>query len=109
MTLGYGVRHSFGVFFPPILDEFGWSRGSTAVMLSIHLFVYGGIAPFAGALSDRWPAKRLILSGALVTGLATVSCGLASQLWHFYAIFGILTPIGLAFVGAPIINPTITN
>ena len=109
MTLGYGVRHSFGVFFPPILDEFGWSRGSTAVMLSIHLFVYGCIAPFAGALSDRWPAKRLILSGALVTGLATVSCGLASQLWHFYAIFGILTPIGLAFVGAPIINPTITN
>ena len=109
MTLGYGVRHSFGVFFPPILDEFGWSRGSTAVMLSIHLFVYGSIAPFAGALSDRWRAKRMIVLGAVVMALATVSCGLAFQLWHFYVIFGIFTPIGLALVGSPIINPTITN
>jgi MFS family permease len=109
MTLGYGVRHSFGVFFPPILDEFGWSRGSTAVMLSIHLFVYGSVAPFAGALSDRWRAKRIILSGALVMAVATASCGLASELWHFYVIFGIFTPIGLALVGSPIINPTITN
>tara|TARA_B100001245_G_scaffold149802_1_gene112025 strand:+ start:2005 stop:3297 length:1293 start_codon:yes stop_codon:yes gene_type:complete len=109
MTLGYGVRHSFGVFFPPILDEFGWSRGSTAVMLSIHLFVYGSVAPFAGALSDRWRAKRMILSGAVVMALGTVSCGLASELWHFYVIFGIVTPIGLALVGSPIINPTVTN
>jgi MFS family permease len=109
MTLGYGVRHSFGVFFPPILDEFGWSRGSTAVMLSIHLFVYGTVAPFAGALSDRWRAKRMILAGALVMAVATVSCGFASELWHFYVIFGIFTPIGLALVGSPIINPTITN
>jgi MFS family permease len=109
MTLGYGVRHSFGVFFPPILDEFGWSRGSTAVMLSIHLFVYGSIAPFAGALSDRWRAKRMIVLGAVVMAFATVSCGFASELWHFYVIFGIFTPIGLALVGSPIINPTITN
>jgi MFS family permease len=109
MTLGYGVRHSFGVFFPPILDEFGWSRGSTAVMLSIHLFVYGSIAPFAGALSDRWRAKRMIVLGAVVMALATVGCGFSSELWHFYIIFGIFTPIGLALVGSPIINPTITN
>ena len=109
MTVGYGVRHSFGVFFPPILDEFGWSRGSTAVMLSIHLFVYGSVAPFAGALSDRWRAKRMILSGALVMAIATLCCGFASELWHFYVIFGIFTPVGLALVGSPIINPTITN
>ena len=109
MTLAYGVRHSFGVFFPPILDEFGWSRGSTAVMLSIHLFVYGSVAPFTGALSDRWRAKRMILIGALVVALATASCGFASELWHFYVIFGVFTPIGLALVGAPLINPTINN
>lgn len=41
--------------------------------------------------------------------VATVSCGFASELWHFYVIFGIFTPIGLALVGSPIINPTITN
>jgi MFS family permease len=78
-------------------------------MLSIHLFVYGTIAPFAGALSDRWRAKRMIVLGAVVMALATISCGFSSELWHFYIIFGIFTPIGLALVGSPIINPTITN
>ena len=34
---------------------------------------------------------------------------IAFNLWHFYALFGILMPIGLALVGSPIINPTITN
>ena len=109
MTLGYGVRHSFAVFFTPILDQFGWSRGSTAIMLSLHLLVYGGVAPFTGALSDRWRPKRMILLGAGITALATAACGLASELWHFYIIFGVVTPIGLALIGAPVINPTITN
>lgn len=53
ITVIYGIRHSFAVFFPSILDEFGWSRGSTAMMFSINLLVYGFVAPLVGGLSDR--------------------------------------------------------
>jgi len=109
MTLGYGVRHSFAVFFPPILDEFGWSRGSTSVILSLHLIFYGVVSPFSGALSDRWQPRRTIMLGAVILGLASASCGLANELWHFYLAFGIITPIGLACVGAPVVTPTIIN
>ena len=83
MTLGYGVRHSFSVFFPPILEEFGWTRGSTAVMLSIHLLFYGIISPFSGALSDHWKPKKTIILGAVILGISSAACGLAEELWHF--------------------------
>jgi MFS family permease len=109
MTLVYGVRHSFSIFFPPILDEFGWSRGSTALMLSLNLLVYGFTAPVAGSLADRWQPRKVLLIGATILGLATASCAFARELWHFYLLFGVLVPIGMACSGWPIFGPTMSN
>ena len=61
MLLAYGVRHSFPVFFPFILDEYGWTRGDTALMFSLHLLVYGICAPIVGSLVSKLPAKALLL------------------------------------------------
>ena len=73
-TLVYGIRHSFSVFFPPILDEFGWSRGSTAIMLSLNVLIYGLMAPVAGSLADRWKPRRVMPIGVIILGLATAGC-----------------------------------
>ena len=109
MTLVYGVRHSFSVFFPSILDEFGWSRGSTAIMLSIHVFAYGVLAPVAGSLGDRWRPEKIMAGGVVILGVAIASCSFAHQLWHFYLIFGLGTPLGLAFCGWPVLSPALSN
>lgn len=109
MILIYGIRHSFAVFFPPILDEFGWSRGSTALMLSLNLLIYGLTAPIAGSLCDRWKPRRLILIGTFVLGLATAGCAFARELWHFYLLFGVLMPVGTACSGTPLLMPTLAN
>ena len=109
MTLIYGMRHSFSVFFPPILNEFGWGRGSTAIMLSLNVLIYGLLAPIAGSFGDRWQPRRTMLSGIIILGLATASCALAQRLWHFYLLFGVLVPLGMAFSGWPLLTPTLTN
>ena len=109
MTLIYGMRHSFSVFFPPILNEFGWGRGSTSIMLSLNVIIYGLLAPIAGSLGDRWKPRSTILSGIIILGLATASCALAQRLWHFYLLFGVLVPLGMAFSGWPLMTPTLTN
>jgi len=109
MILVYGVRHSFSVFFPPILDEFGWGRGETAVMLSLHLFFYGVAAPVVGTITDWWHPRRILLIGVVILSSAVAMCSLATSLWHFYLIFGLFTPIGLACCGSPVVNPTIAN
>jgi sugar phosphate permease len=105
----YGMRHSFSVFFPYILDEFGWNRGSTAIMLSLSILIYGLSALVAGRLGDRWKPRKVMPIGLIVLGLATVGCGFANRLSHFYLFFGILMPIGSAFCGWPLLAPAITN
>jgi sugar phosphate permease len=109
MVLIYGTRHSFSVFFPPILDEFGWSRGSTAFMLSLNLLVYGFTAPIAGSLADRWKPKLVMIIGIIILGLALASCSFSTELWHFYLLFGVLVPIGNAFSGWPLLGPSLVN
>jgi MFS family permease len=109
MLLAYGVRHSFPVFFPFILDEYGWTRGDTALMFSLHLLVYGICAPIVGSLVSKLPAKTLLLFGIVILGLAAAACSYATRLWHFYILFGALAPVGLACTGSPVLNPTIMN
>ncbi len=109
MALVYGTRHSFAVFFPPVLDEFGWSRGGTALMLSLNILVYGFTAPIAGSLGDRWKPHRVMPIGVVFLGLATAGCAFASELWHFYLLFGFLMPVGSAFSGWPLLGPALAN
>ncbi len=109
MMLVYGIRNSFSVFFDPILGEFNWFRGSTAIMLSLNILVYGLTAPIAGSLVDRWKPRRVVFIGIIVLTLATFSCAFAEELWHFYLLFGVLVPIGTAFCGTPVLNPTLMN
>ncbi len=109
MILVYGVRHSFAVFFTPILDEFHWSRGNISIMMSLNIFVYGFLAPVAGILADRWKARVLMPLGVAILGAATAGCAWAGELWHFYVLFGLLMPLGNALAGWPIIAPTLMN
>ena len=82
--LVYGVRYSFSIFFPEILNEFGWSRGSTALMMSINVLVYGLMAPAVGTLSDRWKPKIMMSAGVVLLALAMVGCSFARQLWLIF-------------------------
>jgi len=109
MPLIYGLRHSFSVFFPHILHEFGWNRGSTVIMFSLNNLVYGLLAPVAGSLGDRWKPEKVMPIGLIVLVLATASCGFANTLSHFYLLFGILMPIGTAFCGWPLLAPALAN
>jgi len=99
-ALGYGVRYSFSVIFPSLLEQFGWTRDATATIFSFHMLAYGITAPIAGALVDRLGAKKTMGLGAIV--LATGACvsGLGSALWHYYLAFGLLTGVGLCLLGS---------
>lgn len=109
MMLVYGVRNSFSVLFSPILDDFGWYRGSTAIMLSLNILIYGLSAPLAGLLVDRWKPRAVAILGILILTSGTALCYFANELWHFYLLFGVLVPIGTAFCGAPVLNPSLMN
>jgi sugar phosphate permease len=109
MILIYGIRQSFAVFFSPILEEFRWSRGDTAMMMSLNILAYGVMAPIAGGLADRWRPRVLMPVGVVILGVSTAACAVSSRLWHFYLLFGFLVPMGSALSGWPILAPALMN
>ncbi len=40
MAIGVNARTSFSLLFPPILDEFGWERGTTAAAFSLGFILF---------------------------------------------------------------------
>ncbi len=99
-ALGYGARYGFAVIFPSLVEEFGWSRDTTATVLSSHMLVYGLVAPVVGAVVDRLGARFTMGLGALILGSGLGLSALGQSPWHFWLSFGVLFGTGLCLVGA---------
>jgi MFS family permease len=99
MTVSYGIRTSFPVFFLPILKEFGWSRADTALIYSINIVVYGISAPITGMAIDRLGPQKFMGIGAILLAIATASCSFAKEIWHFCILFGVLVSFGVSANG----------
>ncbi len=80
------------VFDEPLLKEFGWSRGGLKFRDLIQFALAGLLAPFAGALADRFGVKRLIMSGA---GLLALCFAAYSQLFSLTMLYAIHVVIAM--------------
>src|SRR3982074_3641186 len=58
MAIGVNARTAFSLFFPPIIDEFGWERGITAGAFSFGFLVSAAVSPLIGRLMDRFRPRR---------------------------------------------------
>jgi MFS family permease len=99
MAVGYALRNTFSVFYPVLVEEFGWDRGNTALMFSINIIVYGVTAPLAGSLVDRFSPRFVFPVGVCLMGGAIALCSLATQQWHFYLLYGVAAACGLSICG----------
>jgi len=107
--IGYGLRNSFSIFYPAIVEEFGWSRGNTALMFSIHICVYGLAAPIVGSLVDRFNPRLVMSVGACVVGGGIALCSLATSQWQFYLLYGVMVAVGLSMIGITPLSTIIAN
>ena len=89
-----GTRSTPGVLMVPLEGEFGWSRATISLAVSINLVLFGFVGPFAAAMMDRWgirpvvaAALVLIAGGAALTTLMTVP-------WQLYLLWGIVVGLG---------------
>ncbi len=88
------IISSFSVFYVAVLNDFKWSRGSTAIALSLHLVIGGLASPFAGNLIDKYGPRRVMPFGAVLTAGALMWLSQSTALWHFYVAFGVVAAIG---------------
>jgi MFS family permease len=109
VVIGYGIRNSFAVFYPTIVEEFGWGRGSTALMFSISVIVYGLAAPVAGGLVDRFKPGLILALGGGIMGVGIALCSLATSQWQFYILYGVITAVGISLAGVTPLNAIISH
>lgn len=94
-----GMMDAYAVFLLPIASEFGWDRTSVSGVFSVAYVVVGVSGPLIGWVLDRFGPARLYLLGIAcqIGGLLTAAH--ASELWHFYVVYSVLTGVAVACLG----------
>lgn len=97
LMLAMGVRQTMGLFMPPMTVDRGWTRDEFALAIALQNILWGAFVPFAGAISDRWGAGRVLVVSAAcyVAGLVLMAISPTPLALDFSA--GLL--IGLALSG----------
>ena len=94
VVVSAGIFISFGVFLNPLLDSFGWTRGTVSLAYSIFMLT-GGIGTLTiGGLVERYSIRKILLVGGLIHAAGIMLTSLTSQLWHLYVFYGVLASLG---------------
>src|SRR5919198_1440373 len=108
MGIGVNARTAFSLFFPPILDEFGWDRGVTAGAFSFGFVVSAVLSPSLGRLMDRRGPRVVIEIGVgsiiLLPWLSTLigRAGWRAACWAMgLLVLGLLAPLNLLLKKRP--------
>jgi MFS family permease len=104
MLIVFGSQMSFGVFFKPMLADFGWTRAATSGPFSLSLVILGVFGFISGQLSDRFNPKIIISIGAVILGTGYILTSRITSLWQFYLFYGVLTAIGTGSVYIPLVS-----
>ncbi len=65
MLVIHGIYNVFGVFFKPVLIEFGWTRAMTSGAFSLSMIMFGLLGIVMGGLTVRfglWLVVTLFVS-----------------------------------------------
>lgn len=103
LAVSLGLRHTFGLFLQPVTMANGWGREVFGLAIALQNLVWGIAQPFAGMLSDRHGAGRVILVGACLYLLGLVGMATASGVVTFTLSAGVLVGLGLSGTTMPIV------
>jgi MFS family permease len=85
------VVYAFGVFLKPLARDFHAGRAAISFAFTLHNIAVASATPIAGWLTDRFGARKVILSSTLVLGIVLVSNSLStSNTWELYAFFAVV-------------------
>jgi MFS family permease len=97
-AFGIGIYIAFGVFFNPLIEEFGWSRAAIAGASSMAFFIMGIFGILIGRLNDRFGPRPLLSVTAIFMALGCILMARLSTLWELYLFYGLIFGIGLSAI-----------
>lgn len=104
-----GGPYIFGVFYKPMTDDLGWSRGDFALANTVAAVIGGMMGFLVGPIVDGTRARWLIVSGGLVAGLSLVGLAFTHEIWQFWLIRGLIYMIGSAGMSPIVLNAILSK
>jgi len=101
IILIFGVSSAFytvSVFLEPIEKSFGWSRTQISLGFTIAALMAALASPFVGLAISKFGSRRVLIFGAVATGLALAGLSGIRQLWHYYTLT-LLLALGISSLG----------
>jgi MFS family permease len=99
MAIGVNARTAFSLFFPPIIDEFGWERGITAGAFSFGFVASAVVSPLIGRLMDALGPRSVMELGVALMAGGLLLAPLTTQPWHLYLTIGVMVGAGSICLG----------
>jgi predicted MFS family arabinose efflux permease len=103
-----GTRATPSVMMIPLEHQFGWSRATISLAISVNIALYGLMGPFAAAAMQRFGVRPTVL-----TALTTMAAGVAlssmmTHPWQMILIWGVMVG-GATGVAALTLSATVVN
>src|ERR1700744_4566312 len=99
LAMGVNARTSFSLFFPAILQEYGWERGVTAGAFSFGFVISAIVSPLIGRLMDRAGPRAVMELGVALMGGGLLLAPLTREPWHLYVTIGVMVGAGSICLG----------
>lgn len=90
-----GLLFTYGLFFNPLQEEFGWSRTFLSSAASLSFFMMGMLAIVAGRMNDRLGPRIVMGFCGLAYGIGYILLSQVSAQWQVLVVFGVFIGLGL--------------
>jgi MFS family permease len=96
LTSIIGLYLSMGVFFKPMLTEFGWTRGVTSISWSISNIVSGIFYVLSSWLNDKFGPRIISMACGFLAGAGYVLMSQVHSVWGLYLFYGVIVGAGIS-------------
>ncbi|MDO8567758.1 MAG: MFS transporter [Dehalococcoidales bacterium] len=101
-TVVFGIQNSFGIFFKPLQETFGWSRATTSWAITTHLIVYALCMMPGGWAMDRFNTRLMYSIAAVLIGSSLILSSRITEPWQLYLVYGLPLGAGISLCGPAI-------
>jgi MFS family permease len=103
---GIGTHVAFGIFFKPLLVDFGWPRATLSGAHSFAFFVSGLLAILLGRMNDRFGPRLVMTFSGFLVGLGLICMSRLNAAWQIYLFYGFFFGLGLSSVDVIALSTT---
>jgi MFS family permease len=96
LSIGMGIRQSFGLFVLPVTHDLGFSVADFTFAIALQNLIWGCAQPFVGAYADRYGARPVMMFGCALYVLGLGTMALAQGRLSFTIGAGVLIGVSLA-------------